>query len=415
MVVPRMMITKACLVLSVIALSQSIVMAQDPITVSNVSTLINHVKSDNQKNRSQALLKLQVMGAEAKAAVPVLAETLSDPNEDIRKLAFDALRSMGVEAKGAMPALIKALDGGTTADRRAAIEVLSKMGDAGKPALASLQRAARDKDFMVSDDAKEVLEQWGETKSASTNDSPAQTEATKPSANKVASAAKPNTSFDKEIDAIQKKLEPAYNAIRTGDGTAAIKIFDAEMQKNPSPTATAAICAGRGMSHVISKQFDKGESDFNKSLASMPVKDFFTLKSPNMEALVNICYNGLFMCHLNLNKWEDAINDQNEMVKYKGSRSKEIITSNAVLYGAIGKFDEGVKEIDKLLKLDPSDQTATDVRKVLKLAADNPAEAPEIQKLLRTKMEEQISHGNANISSLGSKKELEKKENESKK
>jgi HEAT repeat protein len=79
-------------------------------------------------NRGTSAHLLGQIGPEAKAAIPVLMETLKDQHEDIRGLAADALGQMGPEAKAAIPALEQARDNDAEEDvRRRAAKALQRI------------------------------------------------------------------------------------------------------------------------------------------------------------------------------------------------------------------------------------------------------------------------------------------------
>lgn len=384
---------------------------QDPIRIKNIPALIDYVKSSNQYNRKQALLKLQVLGSEAKSVVPTLAETLSDPDEDIRALAFDALRSMEADAAPALPTLIKIIEGNVADDRRHAIEVLSKMGPAAKAALPALRKAAQDEDFMVSDDAKEVLELLGEKTDhdsldvvGDSTDPTSKTESGKPSAESN-SRSKPQASvippehkdLNSALSAKMDKTKDGWIAMHHGDQVAAIKIFDEALQLTPHTADTSVAYAGRGMCHVISRDFVKAEEDFNKALALIPLQHYWTIKSPNMEALVNIVYNGLLISHLNEDKLVAAISDQRAMAKYNPGKSIETHNFCGTLYGILGRFSEGIKEFDAVLKKDPHNEAALKSKELFKESLLSETLASETKKVLRNVLEERIAAGNANL------------------
>lgn len=410
----RYLISIQCILLGLFLCSSAPSSAQppqDPIRIKNIPALIEYVKSGNQHDRKQALLKLQVMGSEAKSAVPTLVETLSDPDEDIRALAFDALRSMEADAAPALPTLIKIIEGTVTDDRRHAIEVLSKMGPAAKAALPTLRLAAQDEDFLVSDDAKEVLELLGEKtdhdslevagfsadNSSRSNIESASAEPKsrrKPQLTEVPSEHK---DLNSALSAKMDKTKAGWMAMHHGDQIAAIKIFDEALQATPHTADISVAYAGLGMCHVISRDFVKAEEDFNKALSLIPLQHYWTIKSPNMEALVNIVYNGLLISHLNENKLTAAINDQRAMAKYNPSKAIETHIFCGTLYGILGRFSEGIKEFDAVLKKDPHNETALKSKELFKESLLSETLATETKKVLRNMMDERITAGNANL------------------
>jgi RNA polymerase sigma factor (sigma-70 family) len=71
-----------------------------------VPLLIDWVKEEDARVRSEVILALGNIGPGAKAAVPVLIEALKDQDVDIRDRAVGALGAIGPEAKSAIPALV---------------------------------------------------------------------------------------------------------------------------------------------------------------------------------------------------------------------------------------------------------------------------------------------------------------------
>jgi HEAT repeat protein len=68
------------------------------------------------------------LAADARTAVPVLAEALRDDSKDVRVRAADVLGQIGAEAAGAVPALTRALrDDAEQEVHDAAAEALKKV------------------------------------------------------------------------------------------------------------------------------------------------------------------------------------------------------------------------------------------------------------------------------------------------
>jgi HEAT repeat protein len=74
---------------------------------SDMTTLANLAKDSHDKSRVCAVAALNRFG---KAAVPVLAEVLSDPDPSVRKEAARRLMTLGADAKDAEPLLAKAVN-----------------------------------------------------------------------------------------------------------------------------------------------------------------------------------------------------------------------------------------------------------------------------------------------------------------
>ena len=100
--------------------------------------------SDEKKGDQHGHLRFNIvrvllqLGRDAKAAVPALAQTLSDPHLGIRQNAARTLSGIGPDAAAAVPALIKALD-----DKDMLQEVLKTfyaIGPGAKEAIPALER-----------------------------------------------------------------------------------------------------------------------------------------------------------------------------------------------------------------------------------------------------------------------------------
>jgi HEAT repeat protein len=93
-----------------------------------VPHLIEALKDKDARVRAPAAIAFGAIGADAKAAVPVLIAALStDPNNDVRRLAADSLGLIGPDAKEAVPALLKALHADSRALRDSAAEALKRI------------------------------------------------------------------------------------------------------------------------------------------------------------------------------------------------------------------------------------------------------------------------------------------------
>jgi len=464
--------------------------AVEPIRSKNVNELVRFLRGNNQENRKQALLSLQVLGADAKDAVPAIVEVLTDSDEDIRKLAFDALEAMGSSAAASLPALIKVLDGHNTTDRRGAVRVIVSMGAAAKPALPALRRAAQDQDFMLRDDASEALEKLGEapveakddqsvTTVTSSSDNPADTisymdtvgsllkqkwQPPKVAGSKqtvvrfsiqengrVADVRLYRSSGDADLDSagmkackevsplpappkhwktpidiefsfdlnvhygrlpvtdvpaaykdLNERLAAATNqvnggwqALRQGDTGAALKIFDANLAKvNKQSWEASVVLAGRGMCYLLSDQPAKASPDFTRALSLLPLSEYEKIRSPNMEALVSIDYNGLFVAHLLDNQLAEAIKDDSELAKYQTDERLRMHSICGLAYGLLGRYDESIKEFDKRLQVEPGDNEARQLKATVALARDGTgAEADTARSRIKSAFDERVKRG----------------------
>lgn len=109
-----------------------------------VPGLIEMLKSEDPQHRVTAASTLFGMGPKARAAVPALAEALSnDPSSDMRVSAAMALESIGPDAAPAVPALVRALKDRETVVRQRAAIALGSIGAGARDALPALADASR--------------------------------------------------------------------------------------------------------------------------------------------------------------------------------------------------------------------------------------------------------------------------------
>jgi HEAT repeat protein len=111
-----------------------------------IDTLVNRKNSIGEGDlRPKAAWALGQIGADAKAAVPMLIEALKDANEDLRTEAACALQYMRLEAKAVVPALIVAMEDTSPRVRNSVINALCWIR-AGKEAVPALIRAMAEED-----------------------------------------------------------------------------------------------------------------------------------------------------------------------------------------------------------------------------------------------------------------------------
>jgi HEAT repeat protein len=91
--------------------------------------------------RALAAETLRAIGPDARAAVPALTETLHDECPSVRDAAAFALREMGPEAKSAIPALANMLCDEDEYLRLTAAQTLEKLGPDAIPAVVVMLRA----------------------------------------------------------------------------------------------------------------------------------------------------------------------------------------------------------------------------------------------------------------------------------
>lgn len=113
----------------------------EEIGANAVDILTESLKDNNI--RYAAAYALGLLGADAKAAVPILIEALKDKKADSRSIVIQTLGSIGSEANTAVPILIEALKDDNV--RSYAIDALGNIGPASKIAVPTLVDILRDK------------------------------------------------------------------------------------------------------------------------------------------------------------------------------------------------------------------------------------------------------------------------------
>jgi len=111
-----------------------------------VAVLLKSLKHRDPEIRRSAAASLESFGAEAKSAVPVLQQSLNDPDLTIQ---VTAARTLGRIGEAAIPVLIQAMNHPVKQVRREAIWALTRLGPAAKDAVPALASALRDSDRKV--------------------------------------------------------------------------------------------------------------------------------------------------------------------------------------------------------------------------------------------------------------------------
>jgi HEAT repeat protein len=112
----------------------------------SVSYRARFLKSKNVFGRRLSARDLAELGPEARPVLPVLIQTLADPDEKVREAVKDALRSVG---PAAIPGLLGALKDKQATIREGAVIVLGRLGPLARPAAAELLKALRDENREV--------------------------------------------------------------------------------------------------------------------------------------------------------------------------------------------------------------------------------------------------------------------------
>ena len=118
---------------------------------------IQHLKSDDAKERWQAARALMDLGPRAQGAIGALTEALGDKSQSVRFAAAQALGSIGPPAAAATGALAAALKDEKDAVRWNAAAALAKIGPGANKAVGALTEALKDDNIQVRRYAAEAL------------------------------------------------------------------------------------------------------------------------------------------------------------------------------------------------------------------------------------------------------------------
>jgi HEAT repeat protein len=119
-----------------------------------VAVLLKSLKHSDPEVRRSAAAALETFGAEAKCAVPILQQSLNDPDLTIQVTAARTLGRIGVAA---IPALLQGLNHAAKQVRREAAWALTRFGPAAEAAVPALATALRDPDLKVCMGAAQAL------------------------------------------------------------------------------------------------------------------------------------------------------------------------------------------------------------------------------------------------------------------
>jgi len=110
---------------------------------------IDALVRDDPRLRQTAKFVLEILGPDAKPAVPALIRAASDASASVRAGASSALGVIGPEAKEAVPVLVRAASDANRSVRLCAIHALGAIGPEAKEAIPVLVRAASDADETI--------------------------------------------------------------------------------------------------------------------------------------------------------------------------------------------------------------------------------------------------------------------------
>lgn len=126
-----------------------------------VEALVNSLKQKDSTTRLQALVELERLGADARAAVPALVQALRDKNSTVREWSAMTLAKIGPDASAAQAALVQALEDKVEAVRRRAVMALRRIDPEAKISLNLLLGLTRDRDEFVREWAVTALGHLG--------------------------------------------------------------------------------------------------------------------------------------------------------------------------------------------------------------------------------------------------------------
>src|SRR5262245_50146385 len=116
--------TVVCLALLLAVSGIGVCAEEDP-----VPKLVKQLKDGKADARAKAAKELGQLGAEAKAAVPALAEALiKDADAQVRSYTAYALGQIGPDARAGVPALAEALEDKSEDVRPLAADALGRIG-----------------------------------------------------------------------------------------------------------------------------------------------------------------------------------------------------------------------------------------------------------------------------------------------
>ncbi len=103
----------------------------------------------DQKQREQALMKLQAMGPKAKKALPALERAAGDQDPQIRRLAVEAMSMMGEYASPAAKTIVNCMEDKDLGVRRAAFDAFGRLGQLPSHALPLVADGLGDEDEII--------------------------------------------------------------------------------------------------------------------------------------------------------------------------------------------------------------------------------------------------------------------------
>jgi tetratricopeptide (TPR) repeat protein len=201
--------------------------------------------------------------------------------------------------------------------------------------------------------------------------------------------------LNERLAAATNQVSGGWQALRQGHTGAALKIFNDNLDKlNKQSWEASVVLAGRGMCYLLSDQPAKAAPDFTRALSLLPLSEYEKIRSANMEALVSIDYNGLFVAHLLDNQLAEAIKDDCELAKFQTDERLRMYAICGLAYCLLERYDESIKEFDKRLQVDPGDNEARKLKAMVVIVRDGTeAEASTARSAIKSMLDERIKRG----------------------
>lgn len=154
----------------------------------------------------------------------------------------------------------------------------------------------------------------------------------------------------------EAEFNKAYEAVRTANYGTAIQLYDGLMkQARPNSPTACVVLTSRGLAKALAGQMTGAESDLLAAAkcAPCPLEDMKTKLSGNYTTFVQI-YQWLYLTHLYLNKWQDAIADIGALEKLDAMSSVPGAQADrGRLHLLLGQDKLGLSELKNAAAVEP--------------------------------------------------------------
>ena len=141
---------------------------------------------------------------------------------------------------------------------------------------------------------------------------------------------------DKKSIEINSLFYKGFNAIESGNYSAAIKYFDEYLKKNPN---SKAAYYNRGFAYQNLHKYDKAISDYTKAI--------------NLNPDYAKAYNERGFCYGNLQKYNKAITDFTTAISIDPNDANAYY-NRGVAYSSLLKYDKAISDYTKTISIDPN-------------------------------------------------------------